>query len=42
MRLNRAVFVQDEADGTFHKVVAVRDKETNDVTLGVHQDGVTL
>ena len=42
VRLNRAVFVQDEADGTFHKVVAVRDKETNDVTLDVHQDGVTL
>ena len=39
---NRSVWVQDEVNGTFHKVVAVRDKETNEVALGVHQEGVTL
>lgn len=41
-RPNRAVFVQDEADGTFHKVVAVHDPDTHDVALGVYQEGIIL
>ena len=36
MCTNRAVFVQDESDGTFHKVVAIHDQDTNKVALGVH------
>lgn len=37
----RSSWAQDESDGTFYKIVAVRDRDTGEITLGIRQDGIT-